>query len=147
MNKGILILLTLGLVFASCNKDEVREQELIDDFIAANDYNFSQTDSGIYYEITVAGNGSNPVETDQVTVHYHGELLDGTVFDSTQGGNSITFPLNGVIEGWTQSVPLLKRGGKGFFLIPSDLAYGELGSPPSIPSNAPLLFEIELIDF
>lgn len=147
MKKSILILLTLGLVLASCNRDEVKEQELIDDFIAANDYTFSKTDSGIYYEIITPGNGDNPVATDYVVVNYHGELLDGTVFDTTQGGDAIGFPLNGVIAGWTEAVPLLKRGGTGIFLIPSDLAYGELGSPPNIPKNAPLLFEIELIDF
>lgn len=148
MKQGFLILLTIAFAFCSCKTDEIKEQELIDDFVAESEYNFTEADSGLLYEILEPGTGDHPLETESVTVHYTGTLLDGTLFDTSYDGNPPTFSLGGgVIEGWTKGVPLLKRGGKGIFLIPSDLAYGQLGSPPSIPANAPLLFEIELIDF
>ncbi len=104
-----------------------------------------KTASGIYYVMEKEGEGANPTLEDQVTVHYHGMLLNGKVFDSSvDRGEPATFPLRGVVKGWQEAVPLLKPGGKGKFIIPSALAYGERGAGADIPPNSPLVFDIEL---
>ncbi len=88
-----------------------------------------------------------PSASDTVTVHYHGTLVDGTVFDSSiDKGQPATFPLNGVIPGWTEGVQLMKVGDKFRFYIPSELAYGANGVGNVIGPNATLIFDIELID-
>lgn len=105
------------------------------------------TKSGIQYEVLKEGTGASPKATDEVTVHYHGTLLNGTVFDSSvERKQPATFPLNGVIKGWTEGVQLMKTGAKYKFYIPSNLAYGENPRPGgAIKANAALVFEIELI--
>lgn len=109
-------------------------------------YNKAQkTASGIYYIMEKEGEGANPTLDDKVTVHYHGMLLNGKVFDSSvDRGVPASFPLKGVVKGWQESVPLLKPGGKAKFVIPSALAYGERGAGGDIPPNSPLVFDIEL---
>jgi FKBP-type peptidyl-prolyl cis-trans isomerase FklB len=103
------------------------------------------TDSGLQYEVLTAGTGASPTATETVEVHYHGTLLDGTVFDSSvDRGETIEFPLNRVIPGWTEGVQLMKEGSKYRFFIPYDLAYGARGSAPKIPPYAALIFEVEL---
>ncbi len=104
------------------------------------------TASGLQYRIMTNGEGKSPSPTDQVTTHYHGKLLDGTVFDSSVNRNSpATFPVNGVIQGWQEALPMMKEGDKWELFIPYDLAYGENGAGGSIPPFATLIFEVELI--
>lgn len=101
--------------------------------------------SGLQYEVVTEGSGPHPTAEDVVEVHYTGKLLDGTVFDSSvERGESVKFPLNGVIKGWTEGVQLMTPGSKYIFYIPSDLAYGDRGAGP-IPAGATLIFEVELI--
>jgi FKBP-type peptidyl-prolyl cis-trans isomerase FkpA len=104
-----------------------------------------QTKSGLAYKVMKEGKGKSPKATDEVEVHYHGTLIDGTVFDSSvERGKTITFPLNRVIPGWTEGLQLMKEGAKYQFAIPSDLAYRDAGAPPKIPGGATLIFEVEL---
>lgn len=105
-----------------------------------------ETASGLQYIVEKEGEGAQPTAEDEVTVHYTGKLLDGTVFDSSVNrGEPATFPLNRVIPGWTEGVQLMKEGAKYTFFIPSDLAYGPQGIPGAIPPHSTLIFEVELI--
>lgn len=104
------------------------------------------TPSGLQYEVITAGAGKSPVATDVVTVHYHGTLIDGTVFDSSvERGEPASFPLNGVIPGWTEGLQLMKEGGKTRFYIPSELAYGDRAASELIGPGSTLIFDVELI--
>jgi FKBP-type peptidyl-prolyl cis-trans isomerase FkpA len=113
---------------------------------AEKDKGAVKTKSGLIYEELKAGTGDQPKATDKVKVHYHGTLTDGTVFDSSvQRGQPATFPLNGVIPCWTEGVQMMKVGGKAKLICPSDIAYGDRGSPPTIKPGATLVFEVELL--
>lgn len=105
------------------------------------------TASGLKYQVLKQGTGTvSPKATDTVKVHYHGTLLNGEVFDSSvQRGEPISFPLNGVIPGWTEGLQLMKVGDKFKFEIPPNLAYGEASPSPKIPANSTLVFEVELL--
>ncbi|MGP4714782.1 MULTISPECIES: FKBP-type peptidyl-prolyl cis-trans isomerase [unclassified Psychrobacter] len=104
------------------------------------------TDSGLQYKVLEAGTGQSPKATDVVEVNYEGKLIDGTVFDSSyERGESVEFPLNQVIAGWTEGLQLMKEGGKYEFYIPGDIAYGEAGNA-GIEPNSTLIFVVELID-
>ncbi len=105
------------------------------------------TASGLQYEVIKEGTGAKPTATDKVKVHYTGTLIDGTKFDSSvDRGEPITFPLNGVIKGWTEGLQLMTVGSKYRFYIPSELAYGEHGSGGGqIGPNETLIFDVELI--
>jgi FKBP-type peptidyl-prolyl cis-trans isomerase FklB len=104
--------------------------------------------SGLQYEILVAGAGPRPVATNKVTCHYHGALIDGTVFDSSvRRGQPATFPLNAVIKGWTEGVQLMPAGSKWRFYIPPHLAYGDRQVSAQIGPNSTLIFDVELISF
>jgi FKBP-type peptidyl-prolyl cis-trans isomerase FkpA len=106
-----------------------------------------KTASGLVYRELKAGDGESPKATDTVKVQYRGTLIDGTEFDSSYKRNQpAQFPLNGVIKCWTEGVQRMKVGGKSMLVCPSDLAYGDQGSPPKIPGGATLLFEIELLE-
>jgi FKBP-type peptidyl-prolyl cis-trans isomerase FklB len=104
------------------------------------------TASGLQYEVLETTIGQKPKATDKVKVHYEGTLIDGTVFDSSyQRGESISFPLNGVIKGWTEGLQLMSVGSKYKFFIPYQLAYGERGAGQQIPPYAALIFIVELL--
>lgn len=102
--------------------------------------------SGLLYQVLNEGSGKKPTAEDTVECHYEGRLIDGTVFDSSyKRGESATFPLNGVIAGWTEGVQLMSEGAKYRFFIPYQLAYGEHGAGQAIPPFAALVFDVELI--
>jgi len=114
---------------------------------AAAEKGATKTASGLIYSEIKPGTGEQPKATDKVKVHYKGTLTDGTVFDSSiDRGEPATFPLNGVIKCWTEGVQLMKVGGKGKLVCPSDIAYGDHGSPPKIKPGATLVFEVELLE-
>ncbi len=101
---------------------------------------------GLQYKIIKQGDGSQPTDNDTVTVNYSGALIDGTEFDSSyKRGEPATFPLNGVIPGWTEALKLMKTGSVWELYIPSSLAYGEQGAPPAIGPNETLIFKVDLI--
>ncbi len=102
--------------------------------------------SGLQYEVITEGEGIKPLATQNVTCHYHGTLIDGTVFDSSvKRGQPATFPLNAVIKGWTEGLQLMNTGSKWRFFIPPQLAYGERQVSAAIGPNSTLIFEVELL--
>lgn len=102
--------------------------------------------SGLQYEVLKTGSGASPKLTDKVTTHYHGTLLNGEVFDSSvERGEPASFPVNGVIAGWTEALQLMKIGDKWRLYVPSDLAYGSRGAGGKIKPFTPLIFEVELL--
>lgn len=107
-----------------------------------------ELESGLQYEIITEGNGPKPKATDTVTCHYHGTLIDGTVFDSSvQRGQPASFPLNMVISGWTEALQLMPTGSKWKLYLPPHLAYGDRQAGAHIKPNSTLIFEVELLSF
>lgn len=107
----------------------------------------SVTDSGLQYEVITAAEGAKPTIDDTVTVHYVGTLMDGSEFDSSIArGEPASFPLKGVIPGWTEGLQLMNVGSKYRFVIPSDLAYGDRGAGQAIGPGETLIFEVELLE-
>jgi len=107
----------------------------------------TETASGLQYEVITQGTGPKPMASDTVTCHYHGTLIDGTIFDSSvERGKPAVFPLNQVITGWTEGVPLMAKGSKWRFFIPPHLGYGDRQVGPTIGPNSTLIFEVELIN-
>lgn len=103
--------------------------------------------SGLQYEILTEGTGPKPTAKDKVTCHYHGTLIDGTVFDSSvRRGQPATFPLNMVIKGWTEGLQLMTVGSKWKFFIPPHLGYGDRQVSAQIGPNSTLIFDVELLD-
>ena len=124
-----------------------RKQEA--EFLAANknDKDVIVTASGLQYKVLKEGNGAKPGPSNVVTVHYTGTLPDGTVFDSSvQRGQPATFPVNGVISGWTEALQLMSAGSKYKLFIPSALAYGKRGAGAQIGPDQMLIFEVELLE-
>ena len=102
--------------------------------------------SGLQYMVLQEGNGASPGPTDKVTTHYHGTQIDGTVFDSSyERGQPATFPVNGVISGWTEALQRMQEGAKWRLFLPANLAYGAQGAGEDIGPNATLIFDVELI--
>ena len=107
----------------------------------------SELHSGLRITHSVVGSGDSPTAASTVRVHYHGTFEDGRVFDSSvDRGSPATFPLSRVIPCWTEGVSLMKVGGKARLVCPPDIAYGARGAPPTIPPNATLAFDVELIE-
>lgn len=133
---------------AKFNKEEQAklDRSAIELYLADNNLVTTEHPSGIFYVIETPGTGGHPPLSATVTVRYKGYYLDGTVFDQTPGTDTRAFPLRNLIEGWQIGIPLLQKGGKGLFFIPSALGYGN-NPPPGVRSNAVLAFEIELVDF
>ena len=105
------------------------------------------TGSGLQYKVLKEGNGAQPKATDTVTVNYRGTLINGTEFDSSyKRGQPATFPVNGVIKGWTEALQLMKVGSKYQLFVPASLAYGERSVSPDLAANSTLIFEVELLD-
>ncbi len=108
----------------------------------------TETASGLQYEVLTEGNGPKPSASSKVTCHYHGTLIDGTIFDSSvQRGQPATFPLNMVIKGWTEALQLMPTGSKWRLFLPPHLAYGERQTGAVIGPNSTLIFDVELISF
>ena len=156
--KHLLATLIVLTLFISCkNKEEEKvapvKEETVDyvaknnqeitDYIAKNNLKAQKTESGLYYVINEPGTGTQPTATSNVTVAYKGSFIDGTVFDQS-GPEGISFGLDQVIKGWTEGIPLLKTGGSGILLVPSNLGYGNETMGP-IPGGSALIFEVKLI--
>lgn len=149
MKKLIYLLLALLVVAGACKKEDDKEQyeiddELIRNYLAENNIDATEHDSGIYYVITKEGTGGYPNLTHTVVVQYKGYLMDGTVFDEST--NSVEFPLSQLITGWQIAINLLEPGGEGQFFIPSQLGYGDQ-QVGDIPPNSILIFDITLVEY
>lgn len=143
---SVILSVIITLFISACSEKEPENQveNQIKEQDVSSENEIHTTESGLKYEILTAGSGASPTADDSVTVHYEGTLMDGTKFDSSYDrGETITFPLNRVIKGWTEGVQLMKEGAKYKFTIPSELAYGEEGGGP-IPPNSDLIFIVEL---
>ena len=145
--------------FAKVREDQMRKQQALSDAAAKASTDFLAenakrtgvvtTESGLQYEVITAGaaDAAKPTLEDVVRVHYHGTLIDGTVFDSSvERGQPAEFPLAGVIRGWTEALQLMKVGEKWKLYIPAELAYGARSPSPKIPANSALVFEVELLE-
>jgi FKBP-type peptidyl-prolyl cis-trans isomerase FklB len=151
MKRTLFILLcafSLAPLIAVAGGTAERNQKEGDAFLAANSMKkgVKTLPSGLQYLVLREGTGKRPSAMDFVTVNYRGALIDGTEFDSSyRRGEPATFPLNGVIRGWTEGVQLMREGSKYRFFIPSHLAYGPRGAGGIIGPNATLIFDVELI--
>jgi FKBP-type peptidyl-prolyl cis-trans isomerase len=140
--------LARGRAAKAADKASAREKEAGGPYLAkmAKDPKARKTPSGAIVIPVKEGTGAAPKETDKVKVNYTGTLVNGTVFDSSQGRGPTEFPLNQVIKCWTEALQTMKVGGKAKVVCPAAIAYGDRGSPPVIPGGAVLTFEIELLD-
>ena len=153
--KNILTVLTLTLVlFASCIDDDTNNDDINIDYVTQNDEDIQKyitdnnltaqkSSSGLYYVIDEPDTGTQPVQTDNVTVAYKGYFLNGSVFDQSDAAG-ISFNLQQVISGWTEGITYFKEGGSGILLIPAHLGYGNRDFR-GIPGGSVLIFDIELI--
>jgi FKBP-type peptidyl-prolyl cis-trans isomerase FklB len=158
MKISAIVILSLGLlsanVYAADNppsqlsSTETKTKMTGDAFLTANKNKpgVVTLPDGLQYKVLTQGNGSQPTDKDTVTVNYSGTLIDGTEFDSSyKRGQPATFPVTGVIPGWTEALKLMKEGSTWELFIPSSLAYGEVGAPPVIGPNETLIFKVDLI--
>lgn len=150
MIRNILFCLIL-ISFTACNKEEdvldeniVEIEQYIADNNLANLGEIIKTESGLHYVVEEEGDGDFPDINSTVKVNYKGYLTDNTIFDANPNAE---FPLSNVIKGWQEGIPKFSRGGSGILLIPSVLGYGSSGAGTTIPPNAVLIFEIDLLDF
>ncbi len=144
--RAMMQILQMKMQEAEAKKAEAEKVENIKWISAFLEEKLEKTASGLEYKVLKMGEGAKPKATDYVTVHYSGYLTDGSKFDSSvDRGTPASFPLDGVIKGWTEGVQLMPIGSKFRFKIPSELGYGSTGSQGRIPPNAVLVFDIELI--
>ncbi len=143
--------LTMALQEVEAQQEEVESMAVLEEGIAFLEENGRKegvitTESGLQYEVITLGDGTMPDETSTVSVFYEGTLIDGTIFDGNfDSGEPISFPLNGVIPGWTEGLQLMPVGSTYKFYIPSNLAYGSRATGP-IPANSTLIFKVELLE-
>ena len=144
-----------ALFLSSCDDDNFidfaaiaeEDEQIIQDYLEENQIEDAiRHESGMYYDIETPGNGGSPSINSEIQVRYKGYLTDGTVFDETTGDDTRFFFLNQMIRGWQIGIPLLQKGGSATLFIPSNLGYGFNGSG-IIPSNAVIIFEVELVNF
>lgn len=152
---GVVVLVALLIVFWG-SKNAQKQKELAaktlkegQQFLAENakKEGVIVSSTGLQYEILEEGTGTKPTLSSTVKTHYHGTLIDGTVFDSSvERGQPIDFPVRGVIKGWQEGIPLMSVGAKYRFYIPQELAYGMRSPSPTIPAGSALIFEVELLE-
>jgi FKBP-type peptidyl-prolyl cis-trans isomerase len=147
-----LLLLTIILIVASCNKTkqwEEEEQKQIDEYLQNSSVDFERKPSGLYYHVIVAGTGRVPVNSDTACIKYTGKFLSGQIFDTNVGSSTtldVVVGTPGLIEGFAEGITYMAQGGKSLLLVPSSLGYGSIGVPyGGISGFTPLLFEIELV--
>lgn len=136
-----------GMLQARAAQATEREKQAGAEYVSlqAAEPGAAKTDSGVIYFELETGDGPMPGSTDTVTIHYHGTLVDGEVFDSSRDGDPATFALNAVIPCFSEGLQKMTVGGKSRFVCPPDTAYGDRGSPPMVPPGATLVFEVELL--
>jgi FKBP-type peptidyl-prolyl cis-trans isomerase FkpA len=147
--KIIPLLLIVSLALISCSQKGIQadlDDQAIKNYLTAHNLTAVKDVSGLYYIMTTEGTGTSPTVNSTVEVKYKGSLINGSVFDQTAADKTFTYPLNGLIVGWQIGIPMMKKGGKATFLIPSALGYGSRSAGP-IPPNSVLVFDIELIDY
>lgn len=147
----LIYLLLLPLLFSGCDKTNKKQQitakpTFTSVKVASSASKLVTLPSGLQYKVIKKGNGKKPKATDKVTVNYRGSFENGDVFDSSyKRGQPATFPVNGVIKGWTQALQMMREGDEWQLIIPPSLGYGAMGSPPVIPPNSTLYFNVELL--
>ena len=147
--KYLYLCLLVLLIFSGCKKDEEikkTDDQIIKEYLEENEKEATLHHSGMYYKIIEEGSGDHPTHSSIVEVKYKGYFMDNFVFDQTWGSETFKYSLTGLIPGWQHAIPLLRKGGKGIFYLPSRLGYGSRGAG-MIPPNTILIFEIELVDF
>lgn len=147
--KNLLIIAFIAILFTSCDSNSQLEKDIqiIQNYLTENNLTAIQDESGLFYSHIQEGDGIfSPAAGDTIVVKYAGYLTSGVFFDKTIGDATATFSLDRLVEGWQLGLPLMKRGGKTLFLLPSELGYGTEKNG-IIPANSVLIFEIELIDF
>lgn len=154
IKKITLLLVIVSVLLAGCKKNEDTrctnvdpsiEEPAIIAYNTAEGITATKHSSGLYYQVLNLGTGVTATQNSSVTVQYVGKLFNGTTFDSNTSPGGIQFPLSQLIPGWQIGIPLIRVGGKIRLIVPSNYAYGCQGSPPAIPANSPLFFEITLL--
>lgn len=147
--KKIVLLSVLLIGQLSCAKKKAQQlaneqHAQIENYVSTNNLIGQFTNSGLWYSVTVVGDGQQPNQTSTVKVVYSGYLLDNTAFDKSEDTGA-TFSLSGVIKGWQEGIPKYKEGGKGKLIIPSELGYGNK-KVGNVPKNSILVFDVELLE-
>jgi len=151
MMKKFLFLIFLAALLVSCDKNDEKQdridREKILDYIAKNNLDAQETESGLFYVIDEPGSGERPSQNSIIKVHYKGYLLNGFVFETTENlEEPLVYQLAYMIKGWKEGIPLFGKDGKGKLLLPSALGYGRM-SFYDVPANSVLIFDIHLVDF